>query len=184
MKPGQMFFTKPTMNPVGNPIMNPVGNPTMNPVGNPTMNPVGYPIMNPVGNPTMNPVGNPIMNPVGNPTMNPVGYPTMNPVGNPIMNPAPNPIANPAPNPQPQTKTHNMSIKFFVNDETEIQVQGNSDMTIEQLIKNFKVKLCDPNIKIKKYLIHPSNVELDPYSIETVSSKGINENTIIAARSQ
>ena len=105
--------------------------------------------MNPVGINTMNPVGINTMNPVQNPYI----HPSPNPYINPVPNPAPNPIPNPAPNPQPQTKTHNMSIKFYVNDETEIQVQGNSDMTIEQLIKNFKNKLCDPNIKIKKYII-------------------------------
>ena len=52
-------------------------------------------------------------------------------------------------------------------------------MTIEKLIKNFKVKLCNNDIKIKKYLIHKNEVELDPNSNETLASKGITGGTKI-----
>ena len=183
MKPGTMFFTAPGINPGVNPVyggVNPMYggvNPMYGGV-NPMyggVNPM-YGGVNPMYggvNPMyggVNPI-NPGVNPI-NPGVNPI-----NPVPNPI-NPAPNPI-NPAPNPQPQA-AHNMQIKFFFYD-VEIQVQGNSNMTIQQLIKNFRTKLCSPDTKIDKYLIHPSKVELDPYSTDIITSKGIKENTIIYA---
>jgi len=72
----------------------------------------------------------------------------------------------------------NFVVEFFVFD-TIIGVQGNSNMTIEKLIKNFKVKLCNNDIKIRKYLVHQTEVELDPHSTETLASKGITIGTTI-----
>jgi len=72
----------------------------------------------------------------------------------------------------------NFIIEFFVKDSI-IRVQGDSNLTINKLIKNFEVKLCNEDIRIKKYLIHPTGVELDPSSIETLASKGITDGTRI-----
>ena len=76
----------------------------------------------------------------------------------------------------------NMCINFYVNkDETIIGVQGNTNMTIQQLIKNFRIKLCNENIKISKYITHPTKIELDRNSTETLADKGINENITVNA---
>ena len=72
-------------------------------------------------------------------------------------------------------------VQFFI-DEVIIVTQATYNMTISQLIKNFRVKLCNNNIKIDKYIMHPSNIELDPYSNETLCSKGIDENVRIIAK--
>jgi len=72
----------------------------------------------------------------------------------------------------------NFVVQFLVNNVI-IAVQGRNDLTIEKLIKNFKVKLCNNDIKIKKYLVHQTEVELDPNSNETLASKGITGGTKI-----
>jgi MAD (mothers against decapentaplegic) family protein 4 len=86
---------------------------------------------------------------------------------------------NPVPKPQSQP-SKNICVEFYVND-TIIGVQGNSNMSIKQLIKNFKVKLCNENIKIAKYITHPNKIELDPNSEETLASKNIDEKIKINA---
>ena len=86
---------------------------------------------------------------------------------------------NPAPNSQP-TASKNISIPFLVKD-IPIGVQGNSNMSIANLVKNFKTKLCDENINIDRYIISPLNVELDPNSTDSLASKGIAENVKIIA---
>ena len=75
----------------------------------------------------------------------------------------------------------NMNIEFHVKGVV-IGVQGNSSMTITKLIQNFKTKLCDNSVIVDKYIMHPSNAELDPNSTETLSDKGINEKVKIDVR--
>jgi len=77
----------------------------------------------------------------------------------------------------------NMSIEFLVNDN-KVQVQGNNNMTIEKLIKNFKIKLCSEDVKIEKYIIQGTNIELDPTSTEKLSDKGINQNIKVIVKTK
>ena len=85
------------------------------------------------------------------------------------------------PNTKPKSQpAKNMSVEFFFNDVI-IGVQGNSNMTIKQLIKNFRVKLCNDKIKIEKYITKQGKIELDPNSEETLASKNITENIKINA---
>ena len=72
----------------------------------------------------------------------------------------------------------NMVVSFLIND-TIIGVQGKSDMTIEKLIRNFKIKLFNDEIQFDKFIIESTNIELDPTSTETLSSKGITDDTKI-----
>ena len=69
-------------------------------------------------------------------------------------------------------------VSFLINDNI-IGVQGKSDMTIEKLIRNFKIKLFNDEIQFDKFIIESTNIELDPTSTETLSSKGITEDTRI-----
>ena len=69
----------------------------------------------------------------------------------------------------------NMYIQLCIN-ECLIGVQGKSNMSIKQLIKNFKIKLCNNKIEIEKYIALPDKIELDPNSEETLASKNITEN--------
>ena len=104
---------------------------------------------------------------------------------NPMPTPSPNPMPSPSPNPKPQPPApKNMCINFLFNGETKIGVQGNDSMTIEKLIKNFRVKLCNNDIKIDKYIIHPSGKELNPNSQETLAQNGISGNIEIIANSK
>jgi len=79
---------------------------------------------------------------------------------------------------QHSSTSENFVVEFFIFD-TIIGVQGRNDLTIENLIKNFRIKLCDENIRIEKYLMLPTRVELDPHSTETLASKGITIGTTI-----
>ena len=74
----------------------------------------------------------------------------------------------------------NMDILFLIKD-ARIGVQGYSTMTIEKLIRNFRIKLFDDEIQVDKYIIESTNIELDPTSTETLSSKGITGETKIIA---
>ena len=87
------------------------------------------------------------------------------------------------PNPQTSASSKHIDIKFLFKD-IEFLVQGKNDMNVKNLIICFRIKLCDPDIKIEKYLILPTRVELDPNSIEALASKGITEGTIINAVSK
>jgi len=87
------------------------------------------------------------------------------------------------PNPQTSAPSKYIFIKFLFKD-IEVIVQGKDDMTVENLIKNFRMRLCDENIRIEKYIILPTRVELDPHSTETLASKGITEGTKINAVSK
>ena len=72
----------------------------------------------------------------------------------------------------------NMVVYFLIYDNI-IGVQGKSDMTIEKLIRNFKIKLFNDEIQFDKFIIESTNIELDPTSTETLSSKGITDDTKI-----
>ena len=74
----------------------------------------------------------------------------------------------------------NFLIEFQIND-IFIGVQGCSTMTIEKLIRNFRLKLYNDEIQVDKYIIESTNIELDPTSTETLSSKGITGETKIIA---
>ena len=76
-----------------------------------------------------------------------------------------------------------MSVDFLVNDN-KVQVQGNNNMTIEKLIKNFRIKLCSDDIKIDKYIIEGTNTVLDPSSTEKLSDKGINQNIKVIVKTK
>ena len=73
-----------------------------------------------------------------------------------------------------------MNITFLIKDNL-VGVQGCSTMTIEKLIKNFRIKLCADEIQVDKYIIESTNIELDPTSTGTLSSKGITGETKIIA---
>ena len=62
----------------------------------------------------------------------------------------------------------------------DFAVQARGDMTIQQLIKNFRTKLSDDNIVIKSYIVN-GNLPLDPNSQMTVTQIGINQKSIITA---
>ena len=82
----------------------------------------------------------------------------------------------------------NFYVKIKVNDlkedEYHLIIQGNNNMSIKHLIRGFKVLLCDDTMQIDKYILEPTNIELDPNSTETIFSQGINESTniIVMAR--
>ena len=61
-----------------------------------------------------------------------------------------------------------------------IKVNASNETSIKTLINCFRIKLCDNTKVIEKYLLN-NQEELDRYSIQTISSKGINSNSIISA---
>ena len=71
-----------------------------------------------------------------------------------------------------------MVIEFNIN-KHKLRLQTNSETTIEELLRNFRSRLSNDEIKIDKYLIESNNIELDPTSNETLSSKGITPDTKI-----
>ena len=76
----------------------------------------------------------------------------------------------------------NMCINFFVNStEIIIGVQGNTNMTVQQLIKNFRIKLCNDKINFAHYITHPTKIELDRNSTETLGDLGINQDITVNA---
>jgi hypothetical protein len=81
------------------------------------------------------------------------------------------------------TASKNIKIDFLVKDNV-VGVQGNNNMTIDKLIKNFKIKLCNDDIKIEKYIIQGTNAELDPTSTKKLCDKEINENAKIIVKTQ
>ena len=76
-------------------------------------------------------------------------------------------------------KPSSIMVVFFLINDNIIGVQGKSDMTIEKLIRNFKIKLFNDEIQFDKFIIESTNIELDPTSTETLSSKGITDDTKI-----
>ena len=70
-----------------------------------------------------------------------------------------------------------INIEFEIN-KSKLILQTTSNTAIENLIRNFRSRLCN-EIKIDKYIIESTNIELDPTSTETLSSKGITHNTKI-----
>ena len=79
-------------------------------------------------------------------------------------------------------------VKFiFYGDErfplgADLNVQGRSDMTFQQLIKNFRIKLYDDSIIIRDYEL--DGKLLDPNSQETLDQMGINNHSVIKATKQ
>ena len=61
-------------------------------------------------------------------------------------------------------------------------IMGNNNMTIEKLIKNFSILLCDDEIfhSIRQYLLNDT-IELDPHSKQKLIELGINDKSIIKA---
>ena len=68
-------------------------------------------------------------------------------------------------------QNQDINIKFIFNNRN-IVIQGSLNMTGEELIQRFKMKLCDDNIVINKYLIN-DETELDPSSKITLKELGI-----------
>ena len=68
-------------------------------------------------------------------------------------------------------QNQDLNIEFIINNRT-IVIQGTFNMTEEELIGRFKIKLCDENIIINKYLIN-DETELDPSSKKTLKELGI-----------
>ena len=74
-------------------------------------------------------------------------------------------------------ENQDINIKFIFNNRN-IVIQGSLNMTGEELIQRFKMKLCDDNIVINKYLIN-DETELDPSSKITLKELGITSDTKI-----
>ena len=74
-------------------------------------------------------------------------------------------------------QNQDINIKFIFNNRN-IVIQGSLNMTGEELIQRFKMKLCDDNIVINKYLIN-DETELDPSSKITLKELGITSDTKI-----
>ena len=65
----------------------------------------------------------------------------------------------------------------------DINVHCRDDMTVNQLINNFRSKLCDDSIVIGKYILNDS-VQLSVTSFDPVSNYGINDKSVIKAFKQ
>ena len=87
------------------------------------------------------------------------------------------------------TQKHFMQVPFkYFGDSrfpngVDFLVQGRGDMTIEQLIKNFRTKLADDKVIIRDYLLNKT-LPLNIHSQQTVDQMGINNNTPIIATKQ
>ena len=66
----------------------------------------------------------------------------------------------------------------FILKNNKIIIQGELNMTAEELIQKFKIKLCDNNIIINKYLIN-DETELNPNDKKTLKELGITSDTKI-----
>ena len=62
----------------------------------------------------------------------------------------------------------------------KINVQGNSNMTVQQIVNNFRTKLCDDSVNIKQYLLDDKTT-LDPTSNKNITELGINDKSVIKA---
>ena len=83
---------------------------------------------------------------------------------------------------KPEPPSKNIIINFFVTlDEIIIGIQGNTNMSVQQLIKLFKRKLDNNKITISKYITYPTNIELKPDSTKTLAQLGIDEKITINA---
>ena len=88
-------------------------------------------------------------------------------------------------NSQISKKEDNFSLTFLIIEKTEenqnkLVIQVKSDLSIKNIINNFKTKYGYNFKYIKKFLID-DKIELDPSSEETLQEKGINEQTKIMA---
>ena len=89
--------------------------------------------------------------------------------------------------PEQQSATQSfleVNFKYFGDrrfpEGVSFMVQGRGDMTIKELIKNFRIKLADDKIKIKSYLLD-GKTKLDENSTRTVNQTGINKKSVITA---
>ena len=88
-------------------------------------------------------------------------------------------------NSQIYKKEDNFSLTFLIIEKNEqnhnkLVLQVKSDLSIKDIINNFKTKYGYNFKYIKKFLID-DKIELDPSSEETLQEKGINEQTKIMA---
>ena len=63
---------------------------------------------------------------------------------------------------------------------TKIMVQGNSSMTFQNLVNNFRTKLCDDSIVIQQYLLNDT-IPIPADSNQNISSLGIDDKSVIKA---
>ena len=68
-------------------------------------------------------------------------------------------------------------------DGVDFMVHGRGDMTIQQLIKNFRTKLSDDNVIIRSYVLD-GRLNLDPNSMSTINQMGITQDSLIKATKQ
>ena len=91
---------------------------------------------------------------------------------------------NTQPQNKPQQKSFN-TIKFMYVNRTKnqnlpITVQANSNMTVSQIVNNFRTKLGDDSIVISQYLLNDST-NLDPNSNDNICNLGIDDKSEIKA---
>ena len=188
------FFYSKTFNPNFNPTFNPNFNPAFNPNFNPTFNPT----FNPNFNPNMNPNIFYQQNPMFNHQMAMFSQMQLmqGMVGQNMplnQNPAPlqqNIVDTPKPlnkdikNNNNKNLDQNQYINIeFIFDKRKIFVQGDLNLTEEELIQKFKAKLCDDNIIINKYLIEDKKTEINPNSKKKLKELGINSDIKIIVTS-
>ena len=65
----------------------------------------------------------------------------------------------------------NITIEFILSNK-KIDIKGDLNMTVEELIERFQILLCKDNIIINKYLIN-DEIELNPSSKKTLKDSGI-----------
>ena len=53
-------------------------------------------------------------------------------------------------------------------------------MTVQQIVNNFRTKLCDDSVNIKQYLLDDKTT-LDPTSNKNITELGINDKSVIKA---
>jgi hypothetical protein len=68
-------------------------------------------------------------------------------------------------------------------EDIKIMVHANNNMTVKDLIKNFRAKLCDDTIIIQSYILDDSTY-LDPFSEAPITQFGIGKNSVIKAIKQ
>ena len=123
------------------------------------------------------------MNPMMNNNMNPMMNNNMNPMMNNTVQPPTNPVMS-----QAGSNTFlQVDFKYFGDERfpggCDFLVQGRGDMTIQQLIRNFRTKLADDTITIKEYVLD-GRFTLDPNSQQTVNQMGIVKGSVVNATKQ
>ena len=83
----------------------------------------------------------------------------------------PKPINKAMINNNNENLNQNIIIEFILNNK-KIDIKGDLNMTVEELIERFQILLCNDNIIINKYLIN-DETELNPSSKKTLKDSGI-----------